>query len=199
VATGRVVSRAFVATTVVAGAVFAVGLAMGSVVTGGLVTARVGGGGLGRGSGFGGGSGGDGAVDAGQERIDFQLVPGHPGIGLGGTVPAQHVGQALLQLRTAHRVELDVGVVHVGLLVGPLTNLGRRPLPFQYGGFGVGTGALVALGDQEPHQIPTPVTELAHRLPFRRPQQRHLLGDELGTDLVVQSLQRRSDGVDMTP
>ena len=72
------------------------------------------------------GAGGDGAVDAVEERVDFELVPWHTAVGVGLAVTAQHVGQRLLELRPADRVELDMGVHHPGFVVGPLADLGPR-------------------------------------------------------------------------
>ena len=122
---------------------------------------------------------------------------GTPAVGLDATVAAEHVGQGLLEFGAADRVELDVGVMHPGLVVDPLADLGRGSLSFEFCGFGVGPAALVALGGEEPDQVPAPGQELLDPFPTCRGQQCGLFGDELGTDLVIQPDQHRGDGVDM--
>ena len=109
----------------------------------------------------------------------------------------QHVGERFLEFGAADGVELDVGVVHLGLVVGPLADLRRGTLSFEFCGFGVDAGALVTLGGEEPDKVAAPGQELLDPLPTCRRQKRDLFGNELGSDLVVEPDEYGCDCVDV--
>ena len=126
----------------------------------------------------------------GDQRLDLQLLPRQTGTGLGAGLAAVLVDRRP-QLGVAHRVELDVGVPHPGLLVRPAPHLGHRPLLVQL----VGIGTSGVGGVQLASQVTAVAFEQVDPHPLGIGQQLVALGDELGGNRLVEVADRPRDRI----